>query len=54
MNNPYHRVFESLLNFAYKGKVTVNRTALVPLAILAQRVGFCELVDVCANAIISW
>ncbi len=54
LNNPYHRLLQSLLDFAYKGKVKVNQETLAPLAVLAQRVGLCELVDVCANAIINW
>ncbi len=28
----------------------VNQEAVAPLAVLAQRVGLCELVDVCADA----
>ncbi len=52
-NNPFHRVLDSLLDFAYTGKVKVNPETLAPLAVLAQRVGLCELVDVCANAIIK-
>ncbi len=31
----------------------MNQEAVAPLAVLAQRVGLCELVDVCANAIIN-
>ncbi len=53
MINLYHRLLESLLDFAYKGEVKVNQEAVAPLAVLAQRVGLCELVDVCANAIIN-
>ncbi len=52
LNNLSHRLLESLLDFAYKGKVKVKQETLAPLAVLAQRVGLCELVDVCVDAII--
>ncbi len=53
LNNLYHSLLEILLDFAYKGKVNVNQETLAPLAVLAQRVGLYELMDVCANAIIN-
>ncbi len=40
----YHRLIESLLDFAYKGEIDVEYAALAPFAVLARRVGFTELI----------
>ncbi len=43
-------LIESLLDFAFKGEVDVEQVALASLAVLAYRVGFFELVDMCSKA----
>ncbi len=44
-------LMQNMLDFAYNGKVKVKPSELHPLALLANRVGFSELVDVCVEQI---
>ncbi len=44
-------LMQNMLDFAYNGKAKVRPTELHSLALLANRVGFSELVDACVEQI---
>ncbi len=44
-------LMQNMLDFAYNGKVSVESSELIPLALLGNLAGFQELVDACVEQI---